>query len=119
MTDEKDMRNSSNLKDAIRKAFGTTMDVRDERIDLNEKMKDARETMAAAGVPPKVFAWAQSYLLMTGQDREICRELFETICEVLDEDFQPTLFDAEKAKKRDLNAARKARNEPQETDEEE
>jgi len=114
-----DMRNTKNLKDVMRSAFGTIMDVRDERIDLTEKLKDAREMMENAGVSNAVFSMAQKYLLMKEQDREAFREFFDIIREVLDEDFQPSLFEAEKEKKRELNKARKERNAPAETEEEE
>jgi len=105
-----DMRNSKNLKDVIKKAFDTIISVRDDRIDLNEMMQDARDMMKNAGISPSVFSMAQKYLLMNEQDREAFREFFDMIREVLDDDFQPTLFDAEKAKKKELAKARKEKN---------
>ena len=107
-----DMRNEKNLKQVIQKAFGTIIDVRDERIDLNEKMNDARDMMEQAGISRKVFSMMQGYLLMDVQNREAFKVFFETIQEVLDEEFQPTLFDAEKAKKKKLAKERKAKNKP-------
>lgn len=114
-----DMRNTKNLKEVIRKAFKTIVDVRDERIDLNEKMNDARDMMEAAGVSRKVFSMAQSYLLMDAQNREMFREFFDIIREILDEDFQPSLLDAEKEKKKELAKARKEKNSPPKPDDEE
>lgn len=110
--DEKDMRNTKNIKDVMRKAFKTIMDVRDERIDLNELMKDAREMMEDAGISKSVFSMGQKYLLMGPTDREAFREFFDMMREVLDEDFQPSLFDAEKQKKKELAEARKEKNTP-------
>jgi len=107
-----DMRNEKNLKQVIQKAFGTIIDVRDERIDLNEKMNDARDMMEQAGISRKVFSMMQGYLLMDVQNREAFKVFFETIQEVLDEEFQPTLFDAEKEKKKKLAKERKAKNKP-------
>jgi len=110
--------NTANIKQKIRAAFKTIMDVRDERINLNEMMEDAREMMDAAGISRKVFAMMQTYLLMKATDREAFIEFFEMIREVLDEDFQPSLFDAEKQKKKDLKEKRKAKNAPPSDEEE-
>ena len=109
---DKDMRNTKNLKEVIKKAFSTIISVRNDRIDLNEAMQDARDMMKNAGISGKVFSMAQSYLLMDEQDREAFREFFDMMREVLDEDFQPSLFDAEKERKRELAKARKAKNTP-------
>lgn len=116
---DKDMRNSKNLKEVIKAAFATIISVRDDRIDLNEQMNDARDMMEQAGISRKVFSMAQSYLLMDAQNREAFREFFDIIREVLDEDFQPSLFDAEKAKKKELAKARKEKNALPKPDEEE
>lgn len=112
MTDD-NRSNTGNLKDVVREAFNTIMKVRDDRIDLNEMMKDAREMMERAGISKSVFAMAQKYLLMDAQDREAFREFFDMIQEVLDSDFQPSLFDAEKERKKELKKAREAKNAPQ------
>jgi len=109
---DKDMRNTKNLKEVIKKAFSTIISVRNDRIDLNEAMQDARDMMKNAGISGKVFSMAQSYLLMDEQDREVFREFFDMMREVLDEDFQPSLFDAVKERKRELAKARKAKNTP-------
>ena len=61
---DKDMRNTKNLKEVIKKAFSTIISVRNDRIDLNEAMQDARDMMKNAGISGKVFSMAQSYLLM-------------------------------------------------------
>ena len=111
--------NTKNIKAKIRAAFKTIMDVRDERISLNEMMEDAREMMDDAGISRKVFAMMQTYLLMKQTDREAFVEFFDMIREVLDEDFQPSLFDQEKEKKKELAKARKAKNAPEKSGEEE
>ena len=102
--------NTENIKSVIKKAFATIIDVRDQRIDLNEMMADAREMMERAGISKKVFSMAQAYLLMDTNDREAFQEFFEMIREVLDAEFQPTLFDAEREKKKELDQQRKEKN---------
>lgn len=106
------MSNTKPLQEVIKKAFATIISVRDDRIDLNEMMNDARDAMEQAGISRKVFSMGQSYLLMDAQNREAFREFFDIMREVLDEDFQPSLFDAEKAKKKELAKARKEKNAP-------
>lgn len=108
------MSNTKSLKETVKGAFATIMSVRNDRIDLNEMMADAREMMKNAGISGKVFSMAQSYLLMDAQDREAFNEFFDIIKEVLDAEFQPTLFDAEKERKKELSKARKAKNSPDE-----
>lgn len=110
--------NSQGIKDVVKKAFATIMSVRNDRIDLNEMMKDAREMMENAGVSNGVFSMAQKYLMLSATDREAFDAFFGMIKDVLDEEFQPSLFEAENLKKKELAKARKEKNAPEDSEDE-
>lgn len=84
--------NVNALKDEIRNAFKTIISVRDDRQQLNAQLAEVREKMVQQGVPKKVFALAQSYALLDGDNRDLFTTFFDTFREVIDAEFHPSLF---------------------------
>jgi len=84
--------NEKALKEEIRAAFKTIISVRDDRQQLNAQLAEVREKMVQHGVPKKVFALAQSYALLDADNRDLFTTFFDTFREVIDAEFQPSLF---------------------------
>lgn len=89
-------KNSGSLKKAIREAFQTILEVREERQDLNAQLAEVRERMVQHGVSKPVFAFMQKYLTFDSEDREAAKAFFDVFNEVIDEHYSPDLFSKKK-----------------------
>ena len=85
--------NIKKLKEAAAKGISEILDHKAERSAVNAKIAAVRADLEAKGIPKKILAAGLNYLTMTADEREAWDQVFDIVKEVVDDKFQPDMFD--------------------------
>ena len=85
--------NIAGLKSDIKATLDIEIGAKKDRAEINAAVNAARTALEAKGVPKKILSMGLTYLGFNKENREAFDATMDVIKEVIDENFEPDLFD--------------------------